>query len=147
MVVGSSPRVCPCAPLRVCPCDSTFIGPLVTPSISTRTTIEIPRNVLSRPHKFTERTTPSCEPKILPVMWNNDHLTQEWLMKPSPILMSETMDHHILSSCIMTRRLMQPPTTSHPKLQWLLCHPLDNHHCSLGQGVNSTLQCFPPWAL
>ena len=52
----------PCVPPHDYPCGSTCVSLRVIPSSATRTTTEIPRNILSESHGFTERITSSYQP-------------------------------------------------------------------------------------
>ena len=94
---------------------------VLLPPVTARTTTEVLGNILSGPHEFTKRTTSSCQTQILHNMRNDGHLTQEWLIGPSPNpyvcingpshLVSYLQWVKTTASHIMTRRLTQPPAT------------------------------------
>ena len=76
------------------------------------------------------------------------HRSDWWDLLPFLCLHQWTVaSYHIPSICWNNSKLHHDvpsdKATIRPKLQWLPCHLLDNHHCSLGQGANSTLKCFP----
>ena len=61
-----------------------------------------------------------------------------------PILIFTSIDYHTLSHTFNRLKRQQAVwATSHPELQWLSCHSLDNHHYSVGKAPKQHYNVFP----